>query len=175
MSKQALAALALITLTLSACGGDDEQAEVPQVGQFPLTVTVVNERGEGVPRAPVILDSKPIGLTDKDGIFKALLTEQPGTAILLEIGQLEGYGFQPGANVKQEVLSIKPTLDNKGLETMPVTFKLEVASTVVEYLLWVHASCGDKAHGCEGLEVMIDDGLGDMRRKRRISEADNPD
>lgn len=155
----AMLALAVLVAAFGAVGcGDDKPAQQgpPPTFEFPLEVSVTDQKSEPLPGAPVLLDGNVVGYTDRDGKFGGTLTERPGASVELRIGEIDGYAFD-GEPVVQETLEVKRSLAGDSLTPIPVSLQASAVSTTQRYLLWVELSCDDDsidAKHCADLPIL---------------------
>jgi hypothetical protein len=151
--------LGLFALVWSAgCGGDQKKKGPPPKQDFKIEVEVTDERNEAVPEAPVNIDGKTIGYTDRNGELVATIRDRPGTKIELEIGDMEGYRFVSDQK-KTEKLKLRKSVTGKGYQPVGIPFSAKVTSTTQPYLIWVRALCDDEtmeSTDCKGLPIKRD-------------------
>ncbi len=157
-----LAMVLLASAALSACGGQQKAAGPPPDFKFEIDVRVSldSQKDKGVSGMPVLLDGKTIGYTDREGKFRALLTDKPKTEVTLAIGKNPAYKFVPNEEYEKTVqLSLKYNKERTGVIAEPVQLFTSVASAEVEYLVWVSADCDKELEPvkCVGIPVKMGD------------------
>lgn len=132
------------------------EAQAQDKFPFPVRVMVTDAKNDPVPKVPVMLDSKVVGYTDKDGKFEGTLTEANKTEISLALGPLDGWRYLDEAS-RKATLTIHPGLDGNPVGRS-VEMKVKAKPTKVETILWVRARCDDKIERkhCANLPVMLD-------------------
>jgi hypothetical protein len=145
---------ALLTALISLGCGEEKKAGPPPVHPFKLQVSVVDSNDNPVPKAPVLLDGKPVGYTDRAGLFEAVINERQGTEIELSVGTMDDY-LVPRDALKTETLKLAKTLEG---DRQPISVEIHtvVRSARQDYLVWLDIDCGehlDKAK-CQDLPVM---------------------
>lgn len=151
----AVLGVVLVTVGPLGCGNEAQKPDpTRQPHDFQIEVEVTDTDGKVVPKAPVKLDGKIIGYTDKEGKFQASLREKPGTKIELAIGDVEGYRIVDTQSVTEK-LELKRNLSGKGYKGVPVLLHAVAESVQRRYLVWVDATCKDSlpADACQGLLV----------------------
>jgi hypothetical protein len=147
--------VALVVLAPLGCGNEAKKPDpTEQPHDFQIEVEVTDTDGEVVPEAPVKLDGKTVGYTDKEGKFDATIREKPGTKIELAIGDIDGYRLVDTQSVTEK-LKLKQNLSGKGYKGVPVLLHAVAESVQLRYLVWVDATCKDSlpADACQGLLV----------------------
>lgn len=143
----------------AACGGGGEAAEeAPPTFDFKIDVLVTDTADKPVVKAPVMLDGKTIGFTDKDGRLLAVITEIPGKEVELATAPPEGYAAT-GELVSRTKLALREGQDGSAVGgTAQLQAKMERA--LHEHLVWISLECGsDLPPGaCADLEVKNDQG-----------------
>ncbi|MEC9396991.1 MAG: hypothetical protein VYE40_11100 [Myxococcota bacterium] len=157
-----LAMVLLSSAALSACGGQQKAAGPPPDFKFEIDVRVSldSQKDKGVAGMPVLLDGKTIGYTDREGKFRALLTDKPKTEVTLAIGKNPAYKFVPNETYETtQALSLKYNKERTGVIAEPVQLFTSVASAEVEYLVWVSADCDKDLEPvkCVGIPVKMGD------------------
>lgn len=150
-----LLVVALVVFGPLGCGNQaDKPDPTEQPHDFQIEVEVTDTDGKVVPEAPVKLDGKIIGYTDKEGKFGASLREKPGTKIELAIGDVDGYRIVDKQSVTEK-LELKPNLSGQGYKGVPVLLHAVAESVQRRYLVWIDATCKDSlpADACQGLLV----------------------
>jgi hypothetical protein len=146
--------VALLAAVVSLGCGEEEKAGPPPIHQFDLQVSVSDTDDNPVAKAPVLLDGKTVGYTDRDGIFKAVMSEREGTQVEVAVGNLDAYHVPEDA-VKSTALRLASTLEGDS-KPVPVDLATVVTSAREDYLVWLDADCGeflDKSK-CQDLPVM---------------------
>jgi hypothetical protein len=144
----------LAMLLVAGCGGQ-EKAPPPTPYDFELNVLVQDEKQNPVVKAPVVLDGKTVGYTDKDGVFKAVLSEFVGTEVTVSIGAMDAYLVPETARTTAILKRVK-TL--KGNTSTPVLLQATLQSVRNDYLVWIDVDCAeavDSKH-CQNLPVSHD-------------------
>ena len=141
------------------CGGQtSSQSKKPKTYEFQVEVQVSDNEGNPVAEAPVQLDGKTVGYTDKTGKFEGVIEEKPGTEVELALGHLDGYRYVDDSKAT-EVLELKPSLSGEGRKGVPVLLKTTAKSIKRHYLIWVQAHCKADVlsdEDCQGLEAKRD-------------------
>ncbi len=152
--------LAASILGLAACGGGEAQRTMPSAFTFPVTIDVnVTEEGgtkAGLARVPVKVDDKVIGYTDKEGQFRAYITEKPGTEVTLSLGELNGWSIESGNGTN--TLRVKKGVDGKP-NPLPLALSASATNIELEYLVWIKLACPEgqiDANVCTGIPVTLD-------------------
>lgn len=158
--KVAMAAAVFGLVGVMVGCGDDAPPPAPQILSFPISVTVTEDGPESAPiaKVPVLLDGKPVGYTDKDGKFSAVLSEQVGKNIAVSLGTIDGYKFMGEPPTINEPLRVRDDTGG-GAVPVPLFLKANLESTVVESLIWVKAACDNSIDklACANLEVKVGD------------------
>ncbi len=138
--------------------GDDEPQELPYY-EFSLEVEASDLDGNSVAGIPVLLDDQVVGFTDADGVFEAILLEQPTQVIHLAVDEIEGYRIADEEPSIEKTLQIAPRLDGDGHRGIPVSLRVDFRSTFMDYLTWVQIECDDDLddENCEDVPVLLDD------------------
>lgn len=150
-----LLALGSAALMLSACG-EEEQGPAPTQQDFELSVLVDDQMQNPVPQAPVLLDGKTVGYTDKDGVFKAVLSEYVGTEVSLGIGPMDSFIIPETA--QQVITTLKRVKTLEGYSNTPLILQATLQSVKNDYLIWIEADCAEEvdAKHCQEMPVMLD-------------------
>src|SRR5437870_7505544 len=78
-------AISLVALLLAACGGPRLDLEVK-----------ARLDGQPTPEAKVVVDGRPQGVTDSQGVFVKTLHRKPGAEVeVLVVKELPGYRIEP--------------------------------------------------------------------------------
>lgn len=145
------------TLALSALAGcgEEPQPEAPTPHDFELTVSAEDSDGNAVVKAPVLLDEQLIGHTDKDGFYRATVTDLAGTQITLGIGKMSGY-LVPDSATTQTTLNRVHTID--GFSNTPVQLRAVLESARHDYLVWLKVKCAAEVADkhCQDMPVLKD-------------------
>lgn len=146
-------AIGLLALLLAAGCGEQEKKAAPKIHQFEINVSVSDESDEPVAEAPVLLDGKTVGFTDRDGLFEAVISEKEGAQVEVAIGKMDNY-LVPEDAVAGGALRLSKSLEGTR-KPVPVSLQTTVRSARKDYLLWLDVDCGeylDKAK-CQNLPV----------------------
>lgn len=155
ITKRALfGALCFTTLLSAFACGDKAPPAAPPILDFPLTFVAKDTEGDGIAKVPVLIDGSPVGFTDREGMFKAVISDIPGKEIMLALGSIKGYEHSGGAVVKDKLTASRTP---EGIKTFPIKVESEMLSTEVETLIWVSAKCapGLDQKACRDLEVQV--------------------
>lgn len=150
-----LVALGSAALLLGACGEED-QGPAPTLQDFELSVLVDDQMQNPVPHAPVVLDGKTVGYTDKDGVFKAVLSEYVGNEVSVGIGPMDSFIIPETAQGRITTLKRVKTLE--GFSNTQIILQATLQSVKNDYLIWVQADCAEEvaAKHCEDMPVLLD-------------------
>jgi hypothetical protein len=148
------ALVALLTVIVSFGCGEEEVAAPPPVHQFKLEVSVIDTNDNPVAKAPVLLDGKTVGYTDRAGLFQAVINEREGVQIDLGVGKMEEYLIPEDASTTA-TLKLAKTLEG-ARQAVPVDLHTTVRSAREDYLVWIDADCGEylDSSKCQDLPVM---------------------
>ena len=147
----------LLLGSLSGCG-DEGKKGPPPTFEFPLEVSATDETGEPVARAPVLLDGKVVGYTDRDGLFEGKVTERRKAEISLAVKAPDGYKLD-GKAQKTAKLKLKKSVTGDGVTGIPVALQASMRSTTKDFLLWIELQCDEETldeKRCADVPVMID-------------------
>src|SRR5699024_5642610 len=111
--------------SLSTGCGEEAKEAPPTPYEFGLTVEAMDSEENPVVKAPVVLDDKIIGYTDRDGKYQATLTDLVGTQFTLGIGEMSGYHVPESATI-MGVLERVETID--GFSNTPVRLRAVLES-----------------------------------------------
>ncbi len=141
-------------VAVTAGCGDEAPQGPPPTHQFKLEVSVTDESENPVPKAPVVLDGKTVGYTDRDGLFQAVLNEQNGAEVQLTIGEMDDY-LVPEDAAQVETLKLKKSLEGD-MQAVPVSMHTTVRSMRTDYLVWLDTECDEFLDDkCADLPVMV--------------------
>ncbi len=136
---------------LGACG-EEPPPPAPKVAEYSVEVKTTDIDQNPLAKVPVMLDSKVVGFTDKDGVFKGVLKEQEGKEVTLDVGEVEGYRWTMKTTVTEKL-----RLNSSG-DGIPITLNAAAETRLKEYMVWVQAKCdGLEDSNCQNLEVKKDD------------------
>ncbi|MFP4598032.1 MAG: hypothetical protein ACLFVJ_07260 [Persicimonas sp.] len=139
---------------LAAGCGDEAPQGPPPTHQFKLEVSVTDEGENPIPKAPVVLDGKTVGYTDRDGLFQAVLNEQDGAEVQLSIGKMDDYMVPEDAE-QVETLKLKKSLEG-AMKPVPVSMHTTLRSMRTDYLVWLDVECDEFLDDkCAELPVMV--------------------
>jgi hypothetical protein len=147
----------LLALLLTAGCGEQEKKAAPKVHQFEINVSVSDENDSPVAEAPVLLDGKTVGFTDRDGLFEAVINEQAGAQVEVSIGKMDEY-LVPEDAVAGGTLKLSKSLDGKK-KPVPITLQTSVRSARKDYLVWLDTNCGKYlgSEKCQNIPVKHND------------------
>lgn len=146
----------VLAATIVGCG-EEEKKGPPPTFPFDIEVSVVDENDNGVAGAPIELDGKTVGYTDREGLFEGVLTERRGAEIELSVGSMDDYDIPEEARTAEK-LRLKKSLDDK-VESVPVTMQAEITSRRTSYLVWIEVECDkylSEDDRCEEMPVLVD-------------------
>lgn len=145
----------LLALLFAVACGDPPPPAPPPVHEFTVEVRAEDDNGNPLPRVPVLLDGKPVGLTDASGKFSGILKEREGTKVKLAVGDVDGYKF-PGSETTEIEETLRVTKVNNSASGVPVFLRVRAESLRKDYLVWVHAKCDESLEGeCSDFPVTL--------------------
>lgn len=144
--------LATSLLAFSAACGEDGPPPPPPEIQFGIDAEVLDLDGEPIAKVPVLIDESVVGYTDRNGVFKASLTERPGTEITLSVGERDGYRWTSRTSEVTEVLR----RNTSGIG-IPISLSVQGESRTREFLVWAKIECDDTLEDavCEGRDILM--------------------
>jgi len=143
---------------LAACGnesGAEEQG--PQLFEFKVDVLVEDTNKKPIVKAPVQLDGKTVGFTDKDGHFLATLRDEPGKEIEVRVAVPEGFAQVSEPAIKTK-LKIRAEASGETVgETVALQTQFEPAKH--EHLVWIALECAPElpVGACADLNIKNED------------------
>lgn len=147
----------LILGASAGCGGEKKKGPPPKQ-DFKIEAEVTDDNENPVPEAPVLIDGKRIGYTDRNGELVATLTERPGKKIEIAIAEMEGYHFVSKRKTREK-LKVRKSVTGQGRQAVGIPFSVKVSATTQPYLVWVHTECDEDTMDegdCRGIPVKRD-------------------
>ena len=156
LALAASASVGLLLVTMTACGGEEEQGPIPDF-DYTIEVQATDLDDEPVAGVPVLLDDEVVGFTDASGVFQGVLQEQPDQVIRLSVDDVEGYRATDNDSLEQ-TLQVTRSLDGD-YRGVPVTLRADFRSVLRENLTWIELECDDDLDDkyCRDLPISLDD------------------
>ena len=159
--RQLAALIALsagLALLFGGCGDSSSDAPRPTPKfDFTLEVEAKGDDGSPVAGVPIRLDGQVVGFSDANGVFRAILNEEPGKEIQLAVDNPEGYVVTTEDLPRTKPLQITRSLEGE-YRGIPIRLPVELHSTRMEYLTWIELSCGRRVSDehCADVPILLD-------------------